>query len=772
MSGRQPPFVLTSRFALPEKRGPNVSVIPLLLTVLLLLAAPLVVSAAGGPPTCADRCVAAGHCCMGNVSACQKPSCAMGCSIATQSGTEAQCNATCSNATGCSYKVGPFDFQMCSVCPNRWLDPSTLEPVILPGSEPWFPPGFGLSPCSSCDDQKEECNLGCRLAFNPSLNPTPAPTPAPPPPVPLPPAPWPNGGAGFNFSVTLSSFMVLQQAPHASSVYGNTGGASDSDTVRVTLAPSSPGQQQQQPVTVMASVAGGRWRAILPPTAADPALSYNITAECVSGCTGSETLVGVVFGDVYFCFGQSNMWLQLQYTYGRNASYGGIQTGAYDNIRLMSGDSQSQGLSPTLPPTHPWRLVRDAAALPPGNGDAWDEFSAPCYHFAEALTDQFVAAGKTPPTLGLVAVAIGGSMLEEWVTNDVAEACAYFDPDANGSGLNHVLWDAIIRPFLNMTIKGWLYYQGENSAGQLHGNLLQQAGYACLMPALVRAFRAAWSATPGTTDPAAPFGLVTLSQGDSEGAADMASFRWAQSGSYGVVPNPAMPNAFWAHGYDLADPYVNCGDSPQTKQCPGCDTADPLYDCLQPWYMGPGIHPRLKKPVGQRLAASALVSIYGFEGPVTGPTIAGCTYSSSAQTLTVSFNATLLAGSPVVVKPYGSKASLSGLSVLVNATNASATGTWVALDVASASPTSVAVDLSALGGAAPSAIKYAWGPTGGPPDTDDVLCCDPTGECVPGGCPIYATTPLAPFGGHPANPFLAQIVMGKCVCTPPQVCDA
>jgi hypothetical protein len=39
--------------------------------------------------------------------------------------------------------------------------------------------------------------------------------------------------------------------------------------------------------------------------------------------------------------------------------------------------------------------------------------------------------------------------------------------------------------------------------------------------------------------------------------------------------------------------------------------------------MAPGLHPRLKKPVGQRLAASALVVVYGWPGPFTGPTIAG-----------------------------------------------------------------------------------------------------------------------------------------------------
>jgi hypothetical protein len=115
----------------------------------------------------------------------------------------------------------------------------------------------------------------------------------------------------------------------------------------------------------------------------------------------------------------ADMWLQLQFTFARNASFAAIARGQYDNIRLMSGDSQSQGLSPAVPPTHPWRRIQDAAALPASDPDSLDTFSAPCYHFAEALTDQFVAAGKPPPTLGLLNMAIGGSMIEEWVTNEV-----------------------------------------------------------------------------------------------------------------------------------------------------------------------------------------------------------------------------------------------------------------------------------------------------------------------------------------------------------------
>ena len=295
------------------------------------------------------------------------------------------------------------------------------------------------------------------------------------------------------------------------------------------------------------------------------------------------------------------------------------------------------------------------------------------------------------------------------------------------------------------------------------------------MPALIAAYRAAWSATPGTTDPMAPYGLVSLSTGDSEGAGDIASFRWAQSGSYGVAPNPAMPNVFIAHAHDLADPWVNCGDAPQTKQCPGCDTADSEYSCLQAYYMGPGIHPRLKKPVGQRLAAAALASVYGWGGPVTGPTIAGCTLAGGA--LTVQFNASLLAGAALTVAPYDRAFALrSGLSVLVNSTGAPGSGRWVAVNVQLAGPSAVAVDLTGLGAAAPQAIKYAWGATGGEPNGDDVTCCAApaaSGICAPGQCPIGVATATAPFASLPANPFLAQITAGgKCLCPVPQRCDA
>jgi len=60
-------------------------------------------------------------------------------------------------------------------------------------------------------------------------------------------------------------------------------------------------------------------------------------------------------------------------------------------------------------------------------------------------------------------------------------------------------------------------------------------------------------------------------------------------------------------------------------------------------------HPRLKEPVGRRLAASLVSLHYGGNGTVTGPTIAGCTYDSTKDTIIVQFNKTLLGKDTVAI---------------------------------------------------------------------------------------------------------------------------
>ena len=210
----------------------------------------------------------------------------------------------------------------------------------------------------------------------------------------------------------------------------------------------------------------------------------------------------------------------------------------------------------------------------------------------------------------------------------------------------------------------------------LFGNSAAKTGYACLMQALVKQWRQLWSVTAGTTPSDAPFGLVTLAPSGTEGGSDIGTMRQAQTASYGYMPNPALPNSFVAQAYDLNDPYHNdscygkyhCHDNSEPKDdnvtswgsCTGyCDSVKTTN-----WYMGP-IHPRDKKPVGERLAASAAVIAYGHKGHSNGPTISGCTMSGDK--ITISFNKTMLAEGGATdalkIQPYYVRQPVSAAAV-------------------------------------------------------------------------------------------------------------
>jgi hypothetical protein len=89
---------------------------------------------------------------------------------------------------------------------------------------------------------------------------------------------------------------------------------------------------------------------------------------------------------------------------------------------------------------------------------------------------------------------------------------------------------------------------------------------------------------------------------------------------------------------------------------------------------------------------------------------------------------------------------------------------WINLPIGpGATPSSISVDLSPLNGAAPTAVKYAWG---------IIDCCDLTDPATFTSRDCIANCPVMGSSGYPANPFIAQITGGKCKCVAPQVCDA
>jgi hypothetical protein len=223
-------------------------------------------------------------------------------------------------------------------------------------------------------------------------------------------------------------------------------------------------------------------------------------------------------------------------------------------------------------------------------------------------------------------------------------------------------------------LTGWLWYQGENNLFADAGNVVGKTGYACLLQTMINSWGAAWSAVPNTTPPDAPFGIVTLADATDEGwGCNIRQMHWAETGNYGVVPNPALPTAFVATAHDLGEPWddgckgaphfcCTCANTTRDKACvAGPDSAfDPIskfpwiidhhpFVCppstpSTPQLMG-GVHPSTKKHVGDRLAQAAWSLHYNHpEVAWTGPVVSSCGIETvnSKRRVRVQFNATLL----------------------------------------------------------------------------------------------------------------------------------
>eukprot|EP00038_Savillea_parva_P008482 m.177256 g.177256 ORF g.177256 m.177256 type:complete len:720 (-) comp14315_c0_seq1:22-2181(-) len=695
-----------------------------------------------------------------------------------------------------------------------------------------------------------------------------------------PPPPTPPTTPAISFNATLGSYMVLQQAPAIACVYGMLGVGGTGASVAV----SGDGTPSY---TVQATVSSdGGWKACLKPTPAGG--DVNIVATC-TGCQNKTvaSIEHVVFGDVWYCGGQSNMALPLIHSFTRNQTVDAIKAGKYTNLRL-------QQLAGNMNPYQQWVTLEQALTMLPnprhadyddeytaellnqhpilahlhdhdnvGGGPPCDplndtdcsalmSFSAACYYFGESLSDEIAnATGKPAPPIGIIHTAWGGSSIEEWLTNETIETCSY----AQTSPLSQEFHDTRVMPYLDMTVKGWTWYQGENDMHGVMGNTDGSAGYACMMQALVNQWRNLWSTrVPGTTSNQAPFGIVTLASSGGEGANGIAmgAMRQAQTGGFGVLPNDGMPNTFLAQAYDLDDQWTSLsGGGPCSAF--GFNASSPAYHCcgqgknasLCPpeWaarcqgkcaaedgtmsFMG-GLHPRSKRPVGQRLARACYNTVYGGTKTFTGPTISGCTMSKS--TLVIDFNTTLLRGETVELRPYKERVFtpyypghgnplFHGGSQLYVQTVASSF-CWEYLNVNMSNHTSPVFCPTWAGGVGQSVTKPApagrfptFGGSGmtptndpnmfnegwinlpitaGPTDTSITVdltplngaiptavqyawglvdCCDLNDPTIYASHDCIANCPVVASGGLPANPFIAAIKNGKCACVAPQVCD-
>jgi para-nitrobenzyl esterase len=564
------------------------------------------------------------------------------------------------------------------------------------------------------------------------------------------------------------------------------------------------------------------WKALLPPRPSGGA--YTVTATCEANCSPgaapSANISSVTFGLVFYASGQSNQALGIQYSFAFNETVAAIRSGRYANVRVFQyGGMSSQGDAPapawattalTLP-SWPWQTL--AASLDQQGYSGFETFSALTVYFALSLTDLMLAAGDAAPPIGLITNAVGGTSIESWVSNATLSSCTNTSA-GDSAAAPTVLFNGMAAPFVNTTLAGWLWAQGENNCAGDPGNSLTGSGYGCLLPSLVRSYRALWSAVPGTTDPLAPFGLTTIAAGGSEGNDEhVAAIRWSQTANYGHLPNPEMPNTFLAQAFDLGDPWLAAIDQSDPHHCAHAFPQNGSYGgaCTQPWtnvsawdpslaplaplvradttptFLG-SIHARIKSPLGRRLAVAYFNLVGGGTGAVTGPTLAGCAYDAGAGAVTVAYNTTLLRGEEVLVAPFsidtaswGTAGDSSTFMLCVlpagKGTDPSACLSTPSLwsPVAAtpgAAPATVTLTLSPAqrAGGTLAAVRYAW-PLAPGADT----CCPSSNvtraleACTPGACPIKSAGAFLP-----GNPFYALIAPagGACSCMPPQVCDA
>ena len=159
------------------------------------------------------------------------------------------------------------------------------------------------------------------------------------------------------------------------------------------------------------------------------------------------------------------MALPLVHSYSRNESRDATLSGKYGNIRI-------HGLVGNMNPFQPWATLKQALAAPPSavaavddagqletvkaGSNAFMQFSASCYYFGQSLSDELSQAGNTPPPIGLIHTAWGGSTVEQWLSNAAIETCAY----AKISPANQEYHDSRVLPYVGMSLKGWVWYQG------------------------------------------------------------------------------------------------------------------------------------------------------------------------------------------------------------------------------------------------------------------------------------------------------------------------
>lgn len=283
----------------------------------------------------------------------------------------------------------------------------------------------------------------------------------------------------------------------------------------------------------------------------------------------SVTLRDILVGEVWLCSGQSNMEMPLDGFWDCPVEGSAKEialSGNMKSIRMVTVP-KTGALTPAEEVQGRWQ-----ACSPENSG----RFSAAGYYFAKTLSNVL----NVP--VGIISCSWGGSMLEGWLPLETVSSYPDINhgltPPEDGNWDAHtpsVMYNGMLYPLRNYTVRGFLWYQGESNVGR-------HSTYAARLATLVSLWREMWGQGE------LPFYIVEIAPyiygGDGTAAARL---REAQQKAAAEIPGSGI-----------------------------ITTNDLVYS-----YEDTQIHPCQKEEVGQRLAYLALNRTYGFssivcEGPV------------------------------------------------------------------------------------------------------------------------------------------------------------
>ena len=342
----------------------------------------------------------------------------------------------------------------------------------------------------------------------------------------------------------MSDGMVLQRNAEAH-IYGT---GTPGQTVRVMTSWDKrsysvrPGQDSTWCVAVRTGEAGGPY-----------------SVEVRQG-RDRRVIQDVLLGEVWLCAGQSNMQMPVQ-GYSSQPVVGSVEavavSGRYRNVRLLQTPRVLRK-GPQEDVDARWQHAGPSSVAP---------FSAVGWFFATRLSEVLGVP------VGMIEADWGATRIEPWMRRESVLAVHASYVPRNETNVAQAMFDCMIWPYHNYTVKGFLWYQGE-------GNKENPEQYADLMAGMVSDWRAAFGG-----DASLPFYYVMI-----------APFQYDNGRDNTRNGNPG----------DLAAPLVWEAQQKALTLIPGSDMAV-TTDLGEERF----IHPSRKQEVADRLLLLALHGTYG-----------------------------------------------------------------------------------------------------------------------------------------------------------------